>query len=225
MPLKLKENESESPAGNQRPEPIVHQPSEGIALAPKTVLLIFIVLVIVVGAALLYKVGVVEKKGAPLKETVLTQRASEATSMRAPDSAKVFEPAQQPKHETVGDNVVRQEAPKVESEPSRNRPEPTHEQVHPKPETKTNPKPDAPTVGSGQFTIYIGMYDSKDVAEGESGRWKEAGYQSAVVERSKKGHAMYAVSLGRFGSRQAAIDQAEKLKDGFDAAYHVDVVK
>jgi len=225
MPLKIKGNGNEGTAKGQRSEPIVHKPKESLSAGPKTVVWILLVIAIAGGGIFLYKSGFIRKKNAHPQETVFTQHVDSIGSNRAFESGKDHKPTEQPRNETVGEPAPQQHTAEMQAETRRNRSNKTSEKSQPKPEKIAESKPVPQPTGTGQFTIYIGLYDSKAVAEEESGRWKEAGYQSFVAERSRKGQTMYAVSLGRFSSKQEAIDQAEKLKDGFDAGYRVDVVK
>ncbi|HLX12679.1 MAG TPA: SPOR domain-containing protein [Bacteroidota bacterium] len=74
---------------------------------------------------------------------------------------------------------------------------------------------------SGEYTIYIYSFRDKKNADDEAGRWKDAGYPSYVTQHK----SLYRVSLGRYPSKDEARKDAEKLKEGFESGYYIDLMK
>jgi septal ring-binding cell division protein DamX len=83
------------------------------------------------------------------------------------------------------------------------------------PEVRQQP-PDAGTVRGG-FTIFVSRQKERERADGEAGRWKDAGYAAEVVEMD----GWYCVAVGRYASREEAREVAEKLKEGLEGGYWI----
>jgi cell division protein FtsN len=83
------------------------------------------------------------------------------------------------------------------------------------------PKTDMSNVEGGNYTIYIGSFKQKALADDEAGRWKEAGYPSYVTQNG----VWYRVSLGKYTSKEEAHTDAEKLKEAFESGYRIGLLK
>ena len=79
--------------------------------------------------------------------------------------------------------------------------------------------------GKGKYTICVASYPSKPTAEEEANRWNEAGYHGFVNQVSVKNGIVFRVCLGRYTTRNEARKDAEKLKEGFESGYWIDVMK
>ncbi len=70
---------------------------------------------------------------------------------------------------------------------------------------------------TGTYTIYISRHRSKETADEEASRWKEAGYETFV----STDEGWYRVSIGRYATWDEAKDAAEGLKDAFESGYRI----
>lgn len=87
------------------------------------------------------------------------------------------------------------------------------------PQPLVEQKPFAATIvpSGGVYTIFIGRHRTQAIADTESGRWLEAGYQSFVSESD----GWFRVSIGVFERKADADPVVEKLRDGFEGGYWV----
>jgi|ERR1041385_8113990 cell division septation protein DedD len=197
MPLNLKDGEESGQTGGFREGPPVHKPKMGMSNGAKATVIIAVLIVVGVAVFMMYKAGIFGKKKGPPPESVFAQPVDTMVSAA---------PAESETAETVPpEKIEKSIAPKLEV----------------KNEAKSPPKP----TGTGQYTIYIGLYASKSIADEEAGRWNDAGYHAFVNEASGPMGASYRVCLGRYGSKTEARQEAEKLKDAFEGGYWVDMAR
>ncbi|MGA2622810.1 MAG: SPOR domain-containing protein [Bacteroidota bacterium] len=239
MPFDFKDHEEEpQEQAPQRPQPILHKP-RGSAFPIRK--LVFVLLgIIVLGAAgfLAMKTGILKKKRPEppkIVETVTPQKPDSAALAAAqqpppqpvPTPNKVEPKKPEPKKEPVKKAEIakpEKQPPKVAAEKQPPKTKPVKQPPAPKKETiKENPPPKvvkpAPVPGgSGDYTIFIGSYKEKALADDEASRWNEAGYPAFVTDKN----GWHRVSLGKYTSKNEARQQAEKLKDAFESGYYID---
>lgn len=68
-----------------------------------------------------------------------------------------------------------------------------------------------PPSGSGNFTVQVSSWTSKDVAEKEASRLSAAGMSAFVEDAVIAGENWYRVRVGRYGSSKEAKDAADQL--------------
>lgn len=194
MSLNFKENDQEPEENNRDVGPILHRPAESSGASPKLIVVIALVVILLAGAFVIYKFILHKNKQSPPKIEALTQG-----------------------HDTTKNNVAQNnigEQSGVVSSAQSNVQTTTQPTVV---EKKTEPDNSA----KGNFTIYIARHKTQTVADEEAGRWKDAGYTSAVFLID----GWYCVSVGRFETSDEAKEEAEKLSDGFEAGYKVGIVR
>jgi cytoskeletal protein RodZ len=194
MPLNFKENDEEQQDNNRDVGPILHQPAEASGSRTKLIAVIFLLIILLAGGFVVYKY--VLKKGQqhqPKIETV-TQGSDTAKS-------------------NVSQNTTgEQYTPPVSDQ--------NNVQITSQPPTKDNTAvPD--NSAKGNYTIYIARHKTQAVADEETGRWKNAGYETTISVID----GWYCVSVGRYETAAEAQDAAEKLSDGFEAGYKVGKVR
>ncbi len=87
----------------------------------------------------------------------------------------------------------------------------------PAPAPAQQPAPSPQKQAEGRFTIYIGSYKDRAIADEEVGRWVDAGFTATV----KQSRDWYCVQLGRFENIAETRDIIDTLKDGFEGGYFV----
>jgi septal ring-binding cell division protein DamX len=107
--------------------------------------------------------------------------------------------------------------PEPSLEPSASTPTPTTST--PVPTTKPSRRADAtppatftpPPSGSGNFTVQVSSWTSKDMAEKEASRLNTAGMSAFVEDAVIAGENWYRVRVGRYGSSKEAKEAADQL--------------
>ncbi len=79
------------------------------------------------------------------------------------------------------------------------------------------PAPSPQKQAEGRYTIYIGAYKDRSIADEEVSRWVDAGFTATV----KQSRDWYCVQLGRFEKIAETTDLIDTLKDGFEGGYFV----
>jgi len=74
--------------------------------------------------------------------------------------------------------------------------------------TQTKP----PELGTGQFTVQVSAWQSKSKADAEVAKLVDAGLPGFVAEEFVGGTTWYRVRVGRYGSRQEASQERERLQ-------------
>ena len=214
MPFDFKDaEEGQQERPQERPQPILHKPRISTAPARSLVIAVIAVVVIGVGAIIAIKSGIFKKKKTEPPTVVHTMTGQQADTLG--NQAVVPEPqfTEEPKNIEPSNPQRIHESKTVSMKKEKNK-EKTGPQ-HPTSEGKSLPPPDAST---GDFTIFIGSFKSKALADGEANRWNEAGYQAFVTEKNR----WYRISLGKYTTKETAKQQAEKLKDAFESGFWVD---
>ena len=100
------------------------------------------------------------------------------------------------------------------------KPEPT--KVEPKP---MKPEPRAQTMGTGNYTVVIASFPSKQTADEEAAHWSSAGFQAIVSEKQMNGDTWYRVCIGRYETRQLATKAAKEMEHMFETGYWINKVQ
>ena len=74
-----------------------------------------------------------------------------------------------------------------------------------------------PTAQSGNYTIYVARFKSKELADKEAEKW--SGSATGVVITKFEG--WYRISIGRFETRGQAKNAAEKLSEAHKVSYYI----
>ena len=211
MPLNLKDNAETPEKDATKPEPILHSPKESSSTTP---IIIIVVALIAVGAIgfWLYKSG---------RLPFLKPKASQQIALNPPAEGKVVAQPETTVNTTPAQiETTTTSIPVVEEKPEMKKvevPEVKTEKKSETNETTTPPKSE----GTGRYTIYIGSYKSKSIADGEAGRWSQAGYSAFVVEIP----GWFRVAIGRYSTSKEARGEAVKLKDSFEYGYWIGPVR
>jgi cell division septation protein DedD len=250
MAFNLKDEEEGQPKEIDRPQPILHTPKSGGGMRVRLLVGVFVLVVVVAAGFLTYnsffkgkapatpKV-VQELPAAKAPGDTLQPAGPAQTQPQPPGKSQTQQPAKaQAKPQPAKSQVQQQVKPSAPQQaksalpkpiasvkkeippPAKKKATPPVKETPPKKETApTKPAPEIST--TGEFTIYIGSYRTKATAQDEVNRWNEAGYQAFLSEQS----GWYRVALGKFPTKGKAREQAEKLKEAFEAGYWVDKFK
>jgi len=217
MPFDFKNPEEEQQEqAPEKPQPILHKPRASGLPWKRIILIVGGILVLCAVAFIVFKTNLLKKKKAEppkIVETVTPQKADTTAQVTA-------QPAPPPETNPPQVREEPKKPPLKKVEPTPRKGLPPVVRKEPKKETappKISKPPSAP-VGSGQYTIFIGSFKQKSLADDEASRWNEAGYQAFVTERK----GWHRVSLGKYGSKDEARQQAEKLKEAFETGYWID---
>ena len=191
MPFNLK-NAAENKKPPETPQPILHNPSTAGSTISRAALVIFIIAVFSAASFLIYKSGIFKGKE---KVTVGTSTESALTISEAPASAQ----AQQFINPAISSGTG---SPAVGAKKDSS---PVDEKSHVRPQS------------GGGYTIYIGSFKSRENAEKEIKRLGTNSQQAMIIEKE----GWYHVAFGRYATRDAASEEAEKRKDFFRSGYHI----
>ncbi len=187
MPLTMNE-----PEGPDRPEmndlqPITHLPDQGKPLRTKIILAIFLLLVLGSVVFLVY-IFFNTSGGSSSPSGRATSRPADAASSATTSRADT---ASSPAAASPVSPMPQQQAPVLQSS--------------------------RPSTGGGRYTIFIASYAQRSDADEEVQRWRDAGYDSFVVEAL--GH--YRVALGRYDGVSEAKHVASELQEAFESGYWI----
>jgi cell division protein FtsN len=190
MPLNIQDSDGRSGPQAPAPSPLTHVPQNGNGHAGRTIGIVFAVLVFLAAVFLLYSYGVFDQHKSG--------------------------------RQTVTASGEQQQAAPAESTPPATATSPgsTTDQSKPAPETTTftaPPPSSTASTGKGNLTIYIGSYKQRVVAEGEIGRWHDAGFEAFLKQTPE----WFQVQLGRFSNPSDTRELIDTLKDGFEGGYWV----
>jgi cell division protein FtsN len=90
-------------------------------------------------------------------------------------------------------------------------PTPTPSRTSHKSEPASTQKFTPPPSGSGNFTVQVSSWTSKDMAEKEASRLSSAGMSAFVEDAVIAGENWYRVRVGRYGSSREAKEAADQL--------------
>lgn len=165
----------------------------------KKILTVVVVLIVGAGGYYLYDSGKLPflKKGPP--------PPTAAELGFPPDQA--MQPAAEP------------EAPPPQAPP----PTSTPADVKPTPVTKTPPlAASTQPPATGEFTVVIGSFVDKQLADDEAARWSNAGIPAMVAEKAADGTTWYRLSIGRYETRKLAMEAAKEMEHMFENGYWVE---
>ncbi len=95
--------------------------------------------------------------------------------------------------------------------PPASTPAPAPSRTTHKGESAAEPKFTPPPSGSGNFTVQVSSWTSKDMAEKEASRLNTAGMSAFVEDAVIAGENWYRVRVGRYGSSKEAKEAADQL--------------
>ncbi len=192
MPLDFKEKGDISEKKHNNEGPILHQPGELKPGISKIMIILFLVVIIIATTFFLIKYDVFKRIKS--QQTMNVETPSKSNEPKVENQFLKSAPSNDDSTTsmTKGNEV----------------PIPINEHIQEKSELP---------VQSENYTIYIARHHSKEIADQEAERWKEAGYETTVTEYD----GWYRVSIGRFSTWDEAKAVAEKLHEGFEAGYRV----
>ncbi len=193
MPLNTQEDSGSSGEQTPAPLPITHLPEGGNGHSGRVIGIIFTVVVVIAAVFLLYTYGIIDFHKRPAQSPSTAESVTEEPPAAAP-------------HETPATSQPTQQASAAPSTPAPMKSAPTEQKTF---------KP--PTESAGHYTIYIGAFRDRAIADEEVGRWHDAGYVATV----KESRDWYCIQLGRFQSIAETRDIIDTLKDGFEGGYFV----
>ena len=202
MPLNFKNTEEGGETAGRKEGPPIHEPKSELSRRSKAVIAIIVVVIVSAGLIVMDKTGMFGTKAKPPAGTVITQGDDTAVAAGAAEGV-----ATEPGAEQAGKPEAGNSPSKIAGGPS--------------PDKSTVRQAPQEEIRTGGYTIYIGSYRARSIADQEAGRWSEAGYLSFVSEFSGTNGKLFRVCLGRYGSTKEARQLAERLNDAFEGGYWI----
>ncbi len=223
MPLSLRENRDQHNKSGSSSGPILHEPKESMSRRSKMIGLTVAVVVVIIVAGILYKTEHLGNKRNASEQYLL--RPVDTMKAAFEESSAVATPVERAQNGAVEQGAYKKQSLQQSDHKTSHINNTSVKKLQAQTTTGIEKKSAPRQLHTAQFTIYIGTYKSKSIAEQEAQRWNEAGYEAFVREFSGKASMLYRVCLGRYTTKNEARETAEKYKTAFENGYWVDVVK